>query len=344
MSRPGGTRPQREEIGERSGTSVGELPVPCTNRPSSVLEKSDRLRRALRAPGIVRVVGAHDGVSARLCERHGFDAVWASGLGISASNGVPDASILTMTHFLAASVVIDRSTSLPVIADCDTGFGDVNVVMHMVREYERAGIAAVCIEDKQFPKRNSFRGGHRLADKHEFSAKIRAAKAAATPGGMAVIARLESLIAGVGLDDAFARAEAYADAGADAILVHSKSREPDEVTAFARRWCAAGRAEPLIVVPTTYYDVTADDLAATGFKAVIYANQTLRASIQAMDEALGAITLAGSSAAIEDAVASVEDVFALIGTDQIELVDAWFEGEIEHARASADVRPGPHPG
>jgi phosphoenolpyruvate phosphomutase len=275
------------------------------------LRKTTTLRRALDGDRPVRVVGAHDAVTAILAERHGFDGLWASGLGISTAHGIPDTSILTMTELLDAAIVMERASSLPVIADCDTGFGGIDNVVRMVRLYERAGIAAVCIEDKQFPKRNSFLEGHELADPDEFAARIAAAKETQVDPDFVVIARLESLIAGAGLDDALARASAYADAGADAILVHSKARSPDEVLAFARRWRALERT-PLVAVPTTYYTVSAGTLAAAGYRVVIYANQALRAAIAAVDSALGSLAEHDSSDHLEERVASIQDVFDLV--------------------------------
>lgn len=138
------------------------------------------LRARLEREPIARAIGGNDGLVGMLAERHGFDAVWASGLAISTSHGVPDAGILTMTELLAAAQVMTRSTTLPVLADCDTGFGDVNVVTRMVQEYETAGIAGVCIEDKEFPKRNSFTTGQELAEPQAFADKLQAAKQAQT--------------------------------------------------------------------------------------------------------------------------------------------------------------------
>ena len=269
------------------------------------------LRRALEGDRPVRVVGAHDAVTAILGERHGFDALWASGLGISTAHGIPDTSILTMTELLDAAMVMERASSLPVVADCDTGFGGIDNVVRMVRLYERAGIAAVCIEDKQFPKRNSFLEGHELADPDEFATRVAAAKEAQADPDFVVIARLESLIAGAGLDDALARASAYADAGADAILVHSKARTADEVIAFATRW-RLREPTPLVAVPTTYYEASAGTLAAAGFRVVIYANQALRATIAAVDSALATLAESDSSAELEEQIASIPDVFDLV--------------------------------
>jgi phosphoenolpyruvate phosphomutase len=309
-------------------------------RPLAPDTKSKALRRLLRSPRVTRVAGANDGLSAVLAERNGFDAIWASGLGISAAHAVPDASILTMRELLDAATVMDAASSLPVIADCDTGFGEVNNVVRMVREYERAGIAAVCIEDKEFPKRNSFVEGHELVDMYEFAAKIEIATSSRDDPDFVVIARLESLIAGAGSEDAFRRACCYADAGADAVLVHSKQQAPDEVLEFAHAWHASGRTLPLVVVPTTYPAVTCADLEEAGISAVIYANQSLRAGVLAMDAALAAIARAGSTAPVEHDLCTVKEVFALIGMDEIDRNEERFAEAVQRARAAVEEEVG----
>src|SRR5688500_13483969 len=156
--------------------------------------KTTVLRARLGEGPIIQAAGAHDAITARLAERHGFDALWASGLGISAAHGVPDDGTLGMAEFLAAAKVIDGASALPVIADCDTGFGDADEFANAVREYGRAGIAAMCIEDQGFPKRNSLdeRAEHRLASVEEFCAKLRAGKDAQTSSEVVLVARIEA--------------------------------------------------------------------------------------------------------------------------------------------------------
>ena len=161
--------------------------------------KSSIFRDALNSKGLVKVAGAHDGLSAKLAEKNGFNAVWASGLGISAVQTVPDASILTMTEFLEAAVIMNESCNLPVIADCDSGYGNIHNVTRMIKKYEAAGIAGVCIEDKVYPKLNSFDDRQQiLVSTEEFCAKIRAAKMAQQNDDFVLIARVEALIAKLG--------------------------------------------------------------------------------------------------------------------------------------------------
>lgn len=275
------------------------------------MQKSSQLRRALRHEAPAQLIGAHDGLGARLAEEAGFDAVWASGLEISTAACVPDANILTMTEFLAAAVEMDRATRLPIVADCDTGFGNSSNVIHMVRSYEAAGIAAVCIEDKRFPKLNSFVPGRQeLAPMAEFVGKIMAAKSAQRTEDFVVIARVEALIAGRGLDEALRRAEAYRRAGADAILIHSKQDTPAEILEFLQAWDRRG---PIVLVPTTYPQLTASELARAGADMVIYANHGLRATISAVSETFAAIRRDGGTTNVVDELAPLQRVFELQG-------------------------------
>ena len=277
--------------------------------------KTELLRDRLAGPGLVRVAGAHDALSARVAEEVGFDAVWASSLAISAARGLPDMSLLTMTDYLQAAGHINDVCAVPVIADCDTGFGDTVNVAYMVRQYEAAGIAAVCIEDKVFPKRNSFvEADQVLEDADRFARKIEIAKKTQSSKDFLLIARTEAAIAGAGVGEALRRAHRYVDAGADAVLMHSKSAQPDEVLSFLAEW---QRRAPVVVVPTTYYGWSADRAAAAGASMVIYANQALRASVQSMRQTLGEVLADGSSVGIEDRIAPMAEIFRL------QRVDDW---------------------
>ncbi|MCK9896089.1 isocitrate lyase/phosphoenolpyruvate mutase family protein [Frankia sp. AgB32] len=257
----------------------------------------------------VRAAGVHDALGAMLAEQAGFAAVWASSLGISAARCVPDASLLTMTEYLQAAVHMQRRVGIPVVADCDTGFGDTLNIAYLVHEYEAAGISAVCIEDKQYPKMNSFvPGQHALLDTAAFARKISIAKAVQTGADFFVIARTEALISGLGVDEALHRCHAYAEAGADAVLVHSRQRTSVEVEAFLDRWDARA---PVVVVPTTYPDWHFDDAVKAGVSMVIYANQGLRATIDALRTTFGSIIAHGGSAHLEADLASLTEVFEL---------------------------------
>ncbi|RLA89907.1 MAG: phosphoenolpyruvate mutase [Deltaproteobacteria bacterium] len=290
--------------------------------------KAQELRRLFAQPGIIQVAGAHNGLGARLVEGAGFEAIWASGLEISASYGVPDANILTMTEYLAATSSINEVTSLPVIADCDTGYGNSSNVIRLVKKYEAAGIAAICLEDKCFPKLNSFIAGNQeLAPVAEFVGKILAAKNAQRSADFMVIARTEALIAGFGLDEAWRRAEAYANAGADALLIHSKANNPGEIEAFMAGW---NQSRPVIVVPTSYPQVTIEELTAWGIKMVIYANAGIRAAVQAMTQVLQSLRQAGSLKAVEPALAPLSRIF------ELQQMTRFREDEKKYLRRSHD--------
>ena len=282
------------------------------------MTQAAKLRELMRRPGIIKTVGAHDALSAKLIEEAGFDAIWAPGFGISASlKCIPDGSFLTMTEQLEVTKNIVEAVGIPVIADCDTGFGNALNVMRTVQEYEKAGIAGICIEDNVFPKRCSFYAGVRreLVSIDEHAGKVRAAKSAQASPDFVVIARTEALIAGWGQEEALRRAEAYAGAGADAVLIHSKSPTFDELRAVARQW--SGRV-PLVVVPTIFGAVTAEELERHGFKFVIFANQVIRTSIRATRDTLDVLKREGRAEAVADRMVSLQEVYDLVGVTKLE--------------------------
>jgi phosphoenolpyruvate phosphomutase len=279
--------------------------------PSSVL------RTRLAGERLVRLVGAHDGLTAILVERAGFDGLWAGGLGVSTSAGVPDAGLLTMTELLTAAARMRQVSSQPIIADVDSGFGDLNVVGRMIRLYESAGIDAVCIEDKQYPKRNSFREGNVLEEPERFARKISVAKNAQVTSEFMVVARLESLIARESVAEAGDRARLYLSAGADALVIHSKRKNDIEIAEFCRAWRSIDRQTALIAIPTTYYTSTGTRLKSLGINAAIYANQLIRASVRAMRDALDLLHTHESTAAMEDSIVPVSTLFELTGTDNL---------------------------
>ena len=272
--------------------------------------KSELLRKDLESKSIIKVGGAFDAMSAKLVESHGFDAIWAGSFAISATRAVPDASILTMTEFFDAARNMAEICKIPIIADCDTGYGGPSNVSHMVKKYENAGIAAICIEDKMFPKQNSLleNGQNDLISEKEFVAKIISAKEAKQDEKFMVIARIEALISGAGMDEAIKRATAYENAGADAILIHSKKKTPDEVFEFADSW--KGNS-PIVVIPTTYNSVSIDELISHKIKMVIHANQTLRASHASMSRILKQMINSNRLSEVVEEMSSMEDIFEL---------------------------------
>jgi phosphoenolpyruvate phosphomutase len=277
-----------------------------------------KLRAALKKPGALKIVGAHDALSARLIERAGFDGVWASGFAISASlKCIPDASFITSSEQLDVERNIVEAVGIPVIADCDTGYGNALNVMRTVNDRERAGVAAICIEDNVYPKRCSFYAGVRreLIPIEEHCGKIKAAKAAQIFPEFMVIARTEALIAGWGQEEALKRAEAYAEAGADAVLIHSKSKTFDELRSVYKAW--SGRV-PLVVVPTIFDQTTAAEMEEAGAKIIIYANQPVRAAISAMRATLDLIKRDTRPGAANERIVTLQEVYDIVGVPQME--------------------------
>lgn len=266
-------------------------------------------REVMARGDLVRLAGAHDALGSKLAQQAGFQAVWASSLEVSASRCLPDASVLTMTEYLSAAANMQKAIDIPVVADVDTGYGNNLNVAHMVREYEAAGITAVCMEDKLYPKVNSFAAtSHALLSIPEFSLKIETAKKAQRHPDFYLIARTEALINNEGVDEALKRCYAYAEAGADAVLIHSKKKKESEVVEFLDGW--DGR-RPVVIVPTTYPQWSAAEAEKRGVSVVIYANQGLRATVEAVRRTFSTIYNEGSSLGVEDAIAPVSDVFAL---------------------------------
>ena len=277
--------------------------MPLSPTAAALLARMDVTRPAL-------AMAAHNPLAAKLAAEAGFDAIWGSGFELSASYAVPDASILPMGTHLEMMRSIGEAQPAPVIADLDTGFGNAVNVAYAVPRYAAAGVAAVVIEDKTFPKDSSLRPGGRqeLVPAGEFQGKVEAARNAA---GVLVIARTEALIAGLGVEEALARASAYAEAGAHAVLVHSKRKTPEEVLEFCRAW--DGRV-PLVLVPTSYPQLSFADVAALNkVGLVICGNHAIRAAVGAMRATFARILAEGGIAGVETEIASVADVFALQG-------------------------------
>ena len=292
------------------------------------MSKCDILRKDLESKSILKVSGAFDAMSAKLVENSGFDAIWAGSFGISATHALPDASILTMTEFLNVASNMEEACNIPIIADCDTGFGGPSNVSHMVKKYEKTGIAAVCIEDKTFPKQNSFLENNKqeLLSEKEFVAKIIAAKEAKENSNFMIIGRTEALISGLGMKEAVKRANAYEKAGADAILIHSKQDSPEEIFEFSESW---GGTLPLVVVPTSFPTVKIDELISHKIKMVIYANQTLRATHAIISKVLEQLKNSTSINDISIDMSSMQEIFQLQETYNIKKQEEKIEKDLK---------------
>jgi len=277
-------------------------------------------RTVLGEHEVVRVAGANHALGGLLAEEAGFQAVWSSSLEVSAARGLPDASLLSMTEYLEAAANTQKALRIPVVADCDTGYGGAMNIAHMVHEFEAAGITAICVEDKVFPKMNSFAAGDQtLLATRDFASRIQIAKRAQSGTEQFFIARTEALISGLDVAEALERCRAYADAGADAVLVHSKAKNRDQIVGFLDGW---DFRVPVVIVPTTYPDWHIDDIKAAGVSVVIYANQGLRATVQALRDTYRSVYQTGDSTAVEDSIASVQDVFRLQSLEAWQKLDA----------------------
>ncbi len=274
------------------------------------------LKALINSARLEYLMEAHNGLSAKIVEEAGFKGVWASGLSISASLGVRDNNEASWTQILDVLEFMSDAASIPILMDGDTGYGNFNNVRRLVRKLEQRHIAGVCIEDKLFPKTNSFIGGNAqpLADIDEFCGKIKAAKDTQSDNDFVVVARIEAFIAGWGLDEALRRAAAYSRAGADALLVHSKKKDSTDIDAFMKEW--RGKT-PVIIVPTKYCTVPTEHFRDIGVSAVIWANHNIRASIKAMQDTTAQIFKDRHLRNVEDNIVPVSEVFRLQGADEL---------------------------
>jgi len=274
--------------------------------------KASRLREMLTSASLDFIMEAHNGVSARIVEEAGFKGIWASGLTMSAQFGVRDNNEASWTQVVDMIEFMSDASSLPILLDGDTGYGNFNNFRRLIHKLEQRGVAGVCIEDKLFPKTNSFIDGDRqpLADVDEFCGKIKAGKDSQLDSDFSVVARVEALISGWGMDEALRRAEAYHAAGADAILIHSKRSKADEIVTFAKEW--AGRS-PLVIVPTKYYSTPTDVYRRANINLIIWANHLLRAAIPAMQAVARDIYEQETLIEVEDRVGTVDEIFRLQG-------------------------------
>ena len=280
-------------------------------------QRMNMLRRLINIKSIVRVIEAHNGISALVAENakvgdKQFDAIWESSFTDSSSKGKPDIELVDFSDRIQSINQILEVTTKPIIVDADTG-GQIEHFKYMVRTLERLGVSAVIIEDKRFPKRNSLLEGarHIQENMEDFSEKIKEGKKAQITGDFMIIARIESLIAGKGMDDALMRAKAYIRAGADAIMIHSKNSEPVEILNFCQSYKKFKKKVPLVAVPTTYNKITEKELVEAGVSIVIYANPLLRSAYKAMKETATSILKAERLYEAEQNCSSVKELFDL---------------------------------
>lgn len=284
--------------------------------PTMTPSKTTALRGLLTSDTLAFLMEAHNGLSAKVAEEAGFQGLWGSGLSISASMGVRDNNEMSWTQVLDLVEFMSDAVSIPLLLDGDTGYGNFNNMRRLVQKLETRGVAGVCIEDKLFPKTNSFIGeGQPLADMDEFCGKIKAGKDAQRDDNFCIVARVEALIAGWGMSEALKRADAYRHAGADAILIHSKLAKPDEILGFMKEWDSRG---PVLIVPTTYYSTPTQAFRDAGVSAVIWANHLMRASLTSMQHTAQQIMEEESLSNIEDRIVPVKEVFRIQGASELE--------------------------
>lgn len=283
------------------------------------MQPSARFRQLLTQPGLIMAPGAYDGLSTKLIEQAGFDVVYATGGGISRSCGYPDVGLLTMTEVLMHLRCIVEATALPVIGDCDTGYGNALNVMRAVREFERAGVAAFHLEDQITPKRCGHYEGKEVVSCTEMCKKLEAALEARSDPDLVIIARTDAR-AMHGLDDAIRRGQEYARVGADMIFVEAP-RDRDElkrvVDAIDRPLVAnmvKGGKTPLL---------SAAELEALGYKLAIFASDVQRAAISGMREVLKVMKRDGTPEHFSQTIDFPErDI--IIGLEQIEALEERF--------------------
>lgn len=290
------------------------------------MKKTTALKKLIESKDLSFLMEAHNGLSAKIVEEAGFKGIWGSGLSISASLGVRDNNEASWTQVLDVVEFMSDATTIPLLLDGDTGYGNFNNMRRLVNKLEQRDIAGVCIEDKIFPKTNSFLRGEvqPLADMDEFCGKIKAGLDSRRDDDFCIVARVEALIAGHGLKEALKRAEAYRQAGATAILMHSKKSNADEIFAFMKEW---GNRAPVVIVPTKYYSTPTEQFREHNVSTVIWANHLLRSAIQSMQQTAKTIFTEESLHNVEDKVVAVSEVFRLQNDDELaEAEKKYFQG------------------
>ena len=284
-----------------------------------MIKKTTQLRRLIQNKELEFLLEAHNGISAKIVEESGFKGIWASGLSISASQGVRDNNEISWTQVIGNVERMSDITNIPILLDGDTGYGNFNNLRRLVKKLEQRDIAGVCIEDKLFPKTNSFLRTDRqpLADINEFCGKIKAGKDVQMDDDFVIVARIEAFITGWGLSEALKRAEAYKEAGADAILIHSKLSNASEVFSFINEW---HNWLPVVIVPTKYYSTPTKSFRENKVSVVIWANQMIRAAVVSMQETAKQIYGDQCLHGVEDTIVPVKEIFRL--QDDQELIDA----------------------
>ncbi|MCI8535995.1 MAG: phosphoenolpyruvate mutase [Hungatella sp.] len=284
-----------------------------------------RLRQLLKMRSVVKAIEVHSGITGLIAEKtvvehegklDQFDAMWISSLCDSTAKGKPDIELVDMTSRFRTIEDITEVTTKPIIFDGDTG-GLIEHFVYTVRSLERMGVSAIIIEDKTGLKKNSLFGTEvaQTQDSIEhFSEKIRAGKKVQLTDDFMIIARIESLILEQGMEDALNRAQAFVEAGADGIMIHSRKKDPDEILEFCDKFREKDEATPIVVVPSSFNTITEEELSEHGVNIVIYANQLTRSAFPAMEETAKDILRYHRAKEVDEKLMPIKDIISLIDT------------------------------
>lgn len=296
------------------------------------MKKTTKLRNLIYSPKTEFIIEAHNGLSAKIVEEAGFKGIWGSGLTLSASLGVRDNNEVSWTQVLDILEFMSDATTIPILLDGDTGYGNFNNMIRLVNKLEQRDIAGVCIEDKIFPKTNSFINSEKqpLAEINEFCGRIKAGKDTQKDSDFCIVARVEAFIAGWGIEEALKRAYSYSEAGADAILIHSKISTSSEIVNFMKHW---DNSKPIVIVPTMYYKTPTEKLEQTGVSLIIWANHILRSSIKAMQETSKQIYEECALMNVEKSIVPVSEVFRLQNVEEFKNTEKKYLPNVENIKA-----------
>jgi phosphoenolpyruvate phosphomutase len=285
-----------------------------------MVKKTTELKRILHSKALDFFLEAHNGLSAKIVEEAGFPGVWASGLSISASLGVRDNNEASWTQILEVVEFMNDNIKIPLLLDGDTGYGNFNNVRRLVKKLEQRDVAGVCIEDKLFPKQNSFINDERqlLTSAEEFVGKIKAAKDTQKDSDFCVVARTEGFIVDRSLEETLERCVMYSEAGADAILVHSKLSTPDQIIAFEKKW---DKHCPIVIVPTSYAQTPTSVFEKLDISLILWANHLLRASILQMQRTASQIYHDHSTQNIDNLIVPMKEVFRLQNVEELKTAE-----------------------
>ena len=286
-----------------------------------------RLRKVLNMKGLITAMEAHDGLSGLIVENtvvhenggaRQFDAMWVSSLCDSTAKGQPDIELVDMTSRFRTIEDITEVTTKPIIFDGDTG-GKIEHFVYTVRSLERLGVSMIIIEDKTGLKKNSLFGTEVVQTQdsiENFCTKIKAGKKAQRTKEFMICARIESLILEQGMDDALTRAFAFADAGADAIMIHSRRKDPSEIQEFIEKFRSKDKHTPIVLVPTSFNSITEEEWKERGANIIIYANQLMRAQVPAMQKAAKIILESHRAEECDSMLMPFKDIIRLIPAEE----------------------------